>query len=358
MPHALLLKTDEVLDTAVIGGGQAGLACGFYLLRHKLNFRIFDADDTPGGSWQHMWPSLTLFSPANASNLPGWPMPHYDGFPPASHVVDYLTRYEQRYDLPVIRPARVEQVTHSDGIFSLSLAHTPTPVRARTVIAATGTWTAPFVPHYPGHFAGKQWHAATYPGPQEFRGTRVAVVGAANSGAQIAADLLNSAAPADVTWFTRNPPHYMPDDVDGRALFKRSRARLLAMQSGKRDPGPESQLGDIVMVPPVKRARDAGKLSATPMFASLDELNATETTTDKHPGFDHLIWCTGFRPALGPLRGLLTADPNPDGYLVAQVPGLHLVGYGTWTGPGSATLAGVSPFARGVAQTIAESLKP
>ena len=102
------------LEVAVVGGGQAGLAVGFYLRRQKLDFAIFDAESHPGGSWQHMWPSLRLFSPANASNLPGWPMPSHPGFPPAEHVVDYLARYEQRYELPVFRPYRVISVAYLD----------------------------------------------------------------------------------------------------------------------------------------------------------------------------------------------------------------------------------------------------
>src|SRR5699024_8407360 len=162
------------------------------------------------------------------------------------------------------------------------------------VVAATGTWSAPFVPAYPGRFHGKQWHSATYPGPDLFRGSSVAVVGGANSAAQIAAELTRV---AEVTWFTRGEPRWMPDDVDGRVLFHRNRQRMLAILRGEGDPGADSALGDIVMVPEVLAARDEGRLRATPMFYSLDELS--------NAGVDHLIWCTGFRPALQPIRGLL-----------------------------------------------------
>ena len=156
----------------------------------------------------------------------------------------------------------------------------------------------------------------------------MAVVGAANSGAQIAADLLLSGV--ETTWYTRNSPRWMPDDVDGRVLFQRNRARLNAMLRGEPDPGADTNLGDIVMVPPVLRARDSGLLQDTPMFSSLDEVNT-----------DHLIWCTGFRPTLGPFRH------------VRDTPRLYLVGYGTWTGPGSATITGVSPFAKQAAHDVA-----
>ena len=97
------------VPVVIVGGGQAGLATGFYLrragLRPGADFVVLDADDQPGGAWRHMWPGLRLFSPATYSWLPGWMMPAWDdaarGFPPQSHVVEYLTGYEDRYDLRV-----------------------------------------------------------------------------------------------------------------------------------------------------------------------------------------------------------------------------------------------------------------
>lgn len=165
----------------------------------------------------------------------------------------------------------------------------------------------------------------------------MAVVGAANSGAQIAADLLLEGI--STTWLTRGEPRWMPDDVDGRVLFRRNRERLNAINRGEPDPGADTNLGDIVMVPPVLKARDEGLLRATPMPNSLDDINA-----------DHLIWATGFRPALRPISRLLV-DRQP------TVPGLFLVGFGTWTGPGSATITGVSPFAKQAAADVASFIK-
>lgn len=348
--------TTTAVDCVIIGGGQSALACGYYLHRHNrrakspISFVIVDANDRPGGSWQHTWPSLTLFSPSNASNLPGWPMPHYDGFPPASHVVDYLSEYERRYELPIQRPVRVTNVAHDGTLFTIS-GDTPAGQAAwvaPTVVAATGTWESPFVPHYPGRFNGGQFHTVNYPGPEYFHGKKVAVVGGANSGAQIAAELALDPAVSSTTWFTTSTPRWMPDEVDGRVLFQRNRERLNAMQRSEPDPGSESELGDIVMVPPVLRARNAGKLEATPMFASLDELNEGGA----HP-VDCLIWATGFRPALRPLRALLERNDSTDELAYnATVPHLHLLGYGSWTGPGSATITGVSPFAKGVAEAV------
>lgn len=319
-------------DCIVIGGGQSGLATGYYLRKQGVNFLIFDAEENPGGAWHHMWPSLTLFSHSAGSNLPGWPMPYHPGFPPAEHVVDYLTRYEERYDLPIRRPVHVDAVDHDGSAFHIYAGENH--FTARAVVAATGTWQAPFIPYYPGNFAGQQLHTVHYDGPSAFQRSSVAVVGGGNSGAQIAADLLLNGVD-DVTWYLRGKPQWMPDDVDGRILFRRNRERLNAMQRGEPDPGVDKNIGSIVMVPPVLKARDAGLLTGTEMFDSLDEVSA-----------DYLIWATGFRPALRPIAGLLDGrDP--------KVNGLYLVGYGNWTGPGSATITGVSPFAREVGRLVA-----
>lgn len=329
-------------EAVVIGGGQAGLTTAFYLLRASVDTLVLDDQPAAGGAWRHVWPSLRLFSTAGFSNLPGTPMPSYDGYPSASHVVDYLTSYEHRYRVPVERPVKVARVEHHGGIFRIDaepLSGTGAGTRswpATTVIAATGTWSAPSVPSYPGKYTGTQWHSANYPGPEPFRGSTVAVVGAANSGAQIAAELAESPGVGEVRWYTRRPPRWMPDDVDGRTLFRRNRARAAAITRGESDPGADSALGDIVVLPQVRAARDTGDLEATPMFSSLNGVEA-----------DQLIWCTGFRPALGPVRHLIS-DGAP------QVPGLLLVGYGDWTGPGSATITGVGPFAKAAARQAAE----
>jgi putative flavoprotein involved in K+ transport len=131
------------VDVVVAGGGQAGLAAGHHLRRQGLGFAVLDADPAPGGSWQHMWDSLCLFSPAEHSSPPGRPMPAQPGgsHPDAGHVVDYLTDYEKRYDLPVQHGTRVDAVRRNGDRL---LAGTDTGTwRTRAVISATGTWSRP-----------------------------------------------------------------------------------------------------------------------------------------------------------------------------------------------------------------------
>lgn len=186
-------------DVLVIGGGQAGLAAGYYLRRAGREFLILDAEQRPGGAWQHYWYSMRLFSPAGYSSLPGWPMPGWDGYPPASHVVDYLTEYERRYRLPVRRPVLVTDVVRrsvDDGP-GYHVSTTAGILTARVVINATGSWRQPFLPAIRGmdSFRGEQFHTVEYRDPREFAGQRVAVVGGGNSAAQIIADLADVAEP-------------------------------------------------------------------------------------------------------------------------------------------------------------------
>ncbi|GAB2627837.1 ArsO family NAD(P)H-dependent flavin-containing monooxygenase [Streptomyces capparidis] len=347
------------VDVVVVGGGQSGLAAGYHLRRRGLDFAVLDAQPTPGGTWQHTWDSLRLFSPAAYSSLPGRLMPAQPGqtYPDAGHVVGYLADYEKRYDLPVQRGVQVRSV-HRDG--ALLRVETDTgDWRARTVISATGTWSRPFLPAVPGRevYAGRQLHTVGYRRPTDFAGQRVIVVGGGNSGAQIAADLaLNG---IEVTWATQRPPRFLADDIDGRALFDAATARRRALDEGRPDTGGVASLGDIVAVPPVRAARDAGVLTAEPMFTRLTATGAAWADGTRAEA-DAIVWCTGFRPALAHLaplglRGEQGRIPT-DGTRAIGEPRLHLLGYGDWTGPASATLIGVGRPAREAVRQIAELL--
>jgi hypothetical protein len=168
---------------------------------------------------------------------------------------------------------------------------------------------------------------------------------------------------AHVTWATRVPPTFLPDHVDGRYLFEQATARYKAIQQG-RTPDPPRSLGDIVMVEPVRAARDRGALHSVPLFTQLTEHGAiwpdgTETLEDA------IIWCTGFQPNLAHLAPLGITAPAPG---TAPTPGsetrsvqdpmVWLVGYGNWTGYASATLIGVGRSARATVAEITAALTP
>ncbi|MGW0966586.1 ArsO family NAD(P)H-dependent flavin-containing monooxygenase [Streptomyces sp. NPDC002516] len=346
-------------QVVVIGGGQAGLAAGYHLRRLGIEYVILDAQATPGGAWQHTWESLHLFSPAAYSSLPGRFMPPQPGqvHPDAQHVVEYLKDYEKRYELPVERPVRVLGV-HPDGPF-LRVETDAGPWKTRAVISATGTWWRPFLPAVPGRdaFEGRQIHTGEYRSPGDLHGRKIIVVGGGNSGAQIAADLAHD---TPLTWVTRRPPRFLADDIDGRALFDAATARRRALDSGLSDTGGVASLGDIVAVQPVREARDRGLLKASPMFSRLLP-GGVEWTDGTRAEADTIIWCTGFRPALSHLAPLQLRGRRGhiavDGTRTVDEPRVHLLGYGDWTGPASATLIGVGRPARDTARQIAELLE-
>jgi cation diffusion facilitator CzcD-associated flavoprotein CzcO len=295
-------------------------------------------------------------------------MPPWDdaarGFPTRDHVVDYLTRYEERYELAVQRPCPVTAVdrpTTNDPTDPLVVRTTRADVSARVVVSATGTWTRPFWPHYPGadEFAGQQLHAARYRRPEDFTGQRVAVVGGGNSGAQILAEV---SAITDTVWLTNRPPRFLPDEVDGRALFAAATQRVQALRDGTDHPG-VGALGDIVMVPSVRTARERGALNAIPIFSRLTPTGLA-WPDGTHQDVDVIIWCTGFRPALRHLRGLRLGTAGghyrlggPAGTQSLDEPRLHLIGYGDWAGAASATLIGAGRTARDTTRAVLDQLR-
>lgn len=345
------------VDVVIVGGGQAGLATAYFLRRTGLSFIVLDAEEGPGAAWRHGWDSLTLFSPAQWSSLPGWPMPAANGYPSRDHVVDYLARYEARYEMPVVRPVCVQAVRSEGGSFVLE-AEDGRAWRARAVVSATGTWRHPYMPAYPGQdrFEGVQIHSARYRNPRGFAGQRVLVVGGGNSGAQIMADL---AGIARATWVTCSEPVFLPEDVDGRVLFEQATARWQAMQKGLPPPEQGAGLGDIVMVPPVAAALRRGDLESVRPFAGFTPTGVVWPDGSRTQ-VDAVIWCTGFMPALEHLRPLGVLDAGGrvgvDGTRATAAPGLWLVGYGEWTGFASATLVGVMRSARSTAQEIGAAL--
>lgn len=346
---------EQEQDVVVIGGGQAALAVGWYLRRTSLSFVMLDAQPDPGGAWRHAWNSLRLFSPSEFSSLPGRRMRDERGeYPARDTVIEYLRGYEAHYELPIERPVRVNGVHRNDDL--LVVESEQRRWTAHAVVSATGTWEQPFIPFYPGAdiFRGVQIHSAHYNSPKSFAGKRIIVIGGGNSGAQILADL---SGVATVTWVTLQPPSMLPDEIDGRYLFNAASARHRAEQDG-REPEPPAGFGDIVMVEPVRRARDRGILVSCPPFERFTEHGVVWSDGSQSP-VDAVIWCTGFRPALRHLLplGVLNDEGRVevDGTRSVKEPQLWLVGYGNWTGFASATLIGVGRSAKAtVAEIVAQ----
>ncbi|PLC54274.1 pyridine nucleotide-disulfide oxidoreductase [Pollutimonas nitritireducens] len=343
-------------DVVIVGGGQSALTVAYFLRRTPLSVVILDNGEGPGGAWVHGWDSLRLFSPAQWSSLPGWGMPTTEGYPTRDDIVSYLAQYEKRYDFSVKRPVTVTDILRENDGFTV---HTDQGLwRARAVVSTTGTWSHPFIPTYPGQstFAGLQIHSSQYRNAAAFVGKRVLVVGGGNSGAQILAEV---SGVAKTTWVTQTEPVFLPDDVDGRVLFERATAKWKAQQEGRLLQDPPGGLGDVVMVEPVKLARERGVLHAVHPFLAFTD-SGVIWQDGSRTVFDAVIWCTGFRPALQHLTSLNIVDADGkvalSGTQSVEVPGLWFVGYGEWTGFASATLVGGMRYAKATALELAQVL--
>jgi cation diffusion facilitator CzcD-associated flavoprotein CzcO len=354
------------LDVVVIGGGQAALAVGYYLRRTGLAHALLDEQEGPGGAWRHAWPSLRLFSPSQWSSLPGWLMPRgADEYPTRDETIAYLAEYERRYGIPVERPVHVAAVRRGDPLGAGAASPAPLIVEtadehieAAAVVSATGSWAAPVIPAIDGMdtFGGVVRHSAHYAGPEAYAGQRVVVVGGGNSGAQIVAELSRVAR---VTWATLTPPHFLPDEVDGRYLFEQATVRYQALREGRTPPPPRS-LGDVVAVASVREARARGALDAVPMFTRFTARGVVWPDGREEP-IDAVVLATGFRPALAHLAPLGVLDATgrivTDGTRAVAEPRLWLVGYGEWTGFASATLIGVGRSARATVEQVVGQLR-
>ncbi|WP_372729683.1 NAD(P)-binding domain-containing protein, partial [Nocardioides sp.] len=150
----------EILDAVVIGAGQAGLSASYHLQRRELAHVVLDAEEAAGGAWQHRWDSLTMTDVHGVAALPDSPAPDR-GEDPANVVVPaYFSDYERQHRLPVVRPVRVDRVVDEGGLLVVHAGHRTW--RTRTLVNATGTWSQPHLPAYPGRqaFRGRQLHTA------------------------------------------------------------------------------------------------------------------------------------------------------------------------------------------------------
>lgn len=338
-------------DVIVIGGGQSGLAMGYYLRRTGLSYTILDNQKESGGAWLHTWKSLRLFSPAQWSSLPGMIMAGgSDYYPTRDVTIEYLKYYESKYSLPVERPVEVSDVIKINDEFQLQTA--AGVYTAKAVVSATGSFNNPFIPIFKDieKFKGQVLHSSQYESPDQYEGKRVAIVGEGNSGAQILAEVSKVTG---TIWITQKEPRFLPDHMDGRFLFDAATQLYEAQKAGKQFKPPS--LGDIVVVDSVKEARARKVFKSVRPFEHFTE-DSIVWTDGHEEKIDVVIFCTGFKPGLSHLRSLdVVNDGKADthGTKSKTVEGLWLVGYGNWTGFASATLIGVGRSAKKTVEEIA-----
>lgn len=341
-------------DAIVIGGGQSGLAATHHLRQRGLSVALIEAGAEPVGSWPHYYDSLTLFSPAKYSSLPGHPFPgDPERYPHRDEVIDYLRHYAKTLDADIHTSQHVDTVIH-DGHTFTAHADTGTSYTAPRLIAATGGFGSPHIPTLPGQdtFTGKVVHARHYRTPAEYVGQNVIVVGAGNSAVQIAAEL---AEHATVTLASRSPVKFVPQRPGGRDMhFWFTITGLDSLPIGQLLPRPPT--APVFDTGRYKSALAAGQPEARPMFTTLEANRAIwpdNTGTD----VDTIILATGYTPNLNYLNaiGALTGTGHPrhkKGLSITHA-GLGYIGLEWQRSLSSASLRGVGRDARRLVSQLA-----
>ena len=322
----------------VIGAGQAGLSAAYHLRRRGLDYAVLDAEEGPGGAWRHRWRSLRMATVNGISDLPGIAKPEVDPAEPSSEFLTrYFGSYEAELGLSVHRPVKVQAVRREDDnpAGRLRVETTHGDWSARAVINATGTWTRPFWPIYPGQssFRGRQLHVADYVSAGEFRGKHVIVVGGGIS----AVGLLEEISRVTTTsWVTRREPVWRDAPFDAQAGHD---AVALVEDRVRKGLPPQSVVSvtGLIWTPALRAARERGALDRQPMFTSI-EPDGVRRADGSLLKADVILWATGFRAELEHLAPLHLRGPGGgiamDGTQVAAEPRVHLVGYG----PSSSTI--------------------
>jgi len=204
----------ETFETIVVGGGQAGLAVGYYLKRQGRPFVILDANERIGGSWRtRTWNSLRLFTPARFDGLPGWdfPAPAWS-YPTARETADYLEAYAARFELPVRLRTPVDRLSKEDGRYVVESGERR--FEADNVVIATGFYGVPSMPDFAPELDPRivQMHSSEYRDPAQLQPGGVLLVGAGNSGADIGLEL----ASTHRVWLSGRDKGQVPVRIESR----------------------------------------------------------------------------------------------------------------------------------------------
>jgi cation diffusion facilitator CzcD-associated flavoprotein CzcO len=353
------VSSPRAVEVVVIGAGQAGLSTAWALRKQGFapgtGFVVLDADDRPGGAWQHRWPSLTVGTTHRVNDLPGLPFaPATDSLRAREVVPAYFADYERTFDLPVHRPVRVRSVSRTDDDRFLVRTDRGDWL-ADAIVNATGTWTRPFVPRSPGQetFAGRQLHTVDYRSAEEFAGQHVVVVGGGASATQLLGEISRVTS---TTWVTRRPPVWRDGPFDEDAGRRAVALVEEAVREGRRPGSVVGVTGLLRSTPYIADALERGVLERLPMF---DRITPDGVAWDdgREIAADVILWATGFRAAVGHLAPLRLRGPGGgirmDGTHVAGEPRIHLVGYGP-----SASTIGANRAGQAAARQLRRLLHP
>ncbi len=352
----------DTYDVIVIGGGQSGMAAGYYLQRAGLSFVILEAGSDTTGSWGRYYDSLRLFSPARYSSLPGMSFPgDPQRYPARDEVMDYLRSYARRFNLPIMTHTRVDRVDRGGaGRFEVQIEGGQT-LSARSVIAATGAFNRPHLPRFDGMdgYRGRILHSAQYTVPKPFEGQQVLVIGAGNSAVQIAVEL---ARVARVTLTSREPVRFRRQYILGRDVhfwFNVTGYDRWQRRFPKWNPF-ESVQTDVLDTAGYQAALRSGNPQRRRLFSRF-VAEGVQWEDGAQQRFDSVISATGFRPNLPYLQALGALDAHGNalqtGGISDTVAGLYYVGISGQRSFASATLRGVGEDAAYVIEHLAQYLQ-
>lgn len=337
-------------SVAIVGAGAAGLATAASLQRYGIHATIYEAGDGPASTWRTLYHRLHLHTVKALSGLPGMAMPAaYPRYPSRLQVVDYLAAYAKRFDLTIVPNTPVTRARPEGTGWRLTTPRGEQHVDV--LVSATGIFSNPSSVTFPGlaNFSGRTVHAAAYQDAAPFAGQRVLIVGAGNTGAEIALDLAEHGITPTVA--IRAGAHVVPRELLGVPIQRWAHviarlprsvtatlAPLLLKRSERRQAaaGVPKPAGSVLEKPGVpiigleflQYARE-GKIS---IAGAIESFTSTGVRfADGHEeAFDVVMLATGYRPALGYLEGVISLDasgfPELDGLRAKGVPQLYFVG--------------------------------
>jgi putative flavoprotein involved in K+ transport len=340
-------------EVIVVGGGQAALALGYFLRRQARRFVILEAASEPAAAWRKRWDSLKLFTSARYDSLPGLPFPgNPDAYPRRDQVVDYLTSYAERFDLPVELDSEVLAVRPGDEGFLVEMRDRT--YAADQVVVATGPWQTPRVPPIAARLddAVVQMHSTAYRSPADVPEGVLLVVGGGNTGYQIAEEL---AASHEVHLSVGSRQTPLPQRLLGRDLFRYLEAVQFLRVNVESRLGQRLQHGGETLIGSSPRAarRHGIQLRSRAVDASGREVRFADGSTLSPAA---VIWATGFV-----LDHSFVQAPvfGADGRVVhrrgaTEVPGLSFLGLPWQYTRGSTLLGWVKDDAEYIAEELAE----
>lgn len=360
----------QTYDTIVIGGGQAGLATGYYLQQQGRDFVILDGSERIGDAWRSRWDSLHLFTPARFSSLPGMAFPAApDAFPHKDEMADYLESYARRLELPVQLGVWVERLAREGQRFVVTSGQRR--YEADNVVVAMAPYQVAWKPSFASELDPGivQIHSADYRNPSQLQDGPVLVVGAGNSGAEIGLELARSHR----TWMAGRDVGHVPFRIETRLAYhlliplvlRFFYHRVLTVDTPMgRKVRPEmlSQGGPLVRVKP-QDLEDAGIERLPKMAGVRDGLPVMED--GRVLDVANVVWCTGFRPDFSwidlPIFGgkdkATVKEPVHERGIVPGEPGLYFVGLFFLYAMSSSILVGVARDAKYVARAIGERME-